>query len=50
MPWQVVGGLVAAPFAGWVIKTVREKLLLRTVGVLITLLAAYQTGQLVGNW
>jgi uncharacterized protein len=46
----IVGGLVAAPFAGWVIKTVREKLLLRTVGVLITLLAAYQTGQLVGNW
>jgi uncharacterized protein len=46
----IVGGLIAAPFAGWVIKTVPEKLLLRLVGVLITLLAAYQTGQLFGYW
>lgn len=46
----IAGGLVAAPFAGWVIKTVAEKSLLRTVGVLISLLATYQTGQFLGYW
>jgi len=46
----IVGGLVAAPFAGWMIKTIAERVLLRIVGVLITSLAAFQTGQLLGHW
>jgi uncharacterized membrane protein YfcA len=46
----IVGGLIAAPFAGWVIKVVAERALLRTVGSLIALLAGYQTGQLLGYW
>ena len=46
----IVGGVVAAPFAGWVIKVIPERALLRVVGVLITGLAAYQTGQLLGIW
>ena len=46
----IVGGLIAAPFAGWVIKVIAEPVLLRTVGTLITLLAAFQTGQLLGYW
>jgi uncharacterized membrane protein YfcA len=44
----IVGGLAAAPFAGWVIKVIPERLLLRLVGSLITLLAAFQTGQVLG--
>lgn len=46
----IVGGLVSAPFAGWVIKIIAETVLLRIVGTLITLLAAFQTGQLLGYW
>lgn len=46
----IVGGLIAAPFAGWMIKSIPEQLLLRLVGVLITLLALYQTGELLGYW
>jgi len=46
----VVGGLVAAPFAGWVIKIIPERILLRLVGTLITGLAAFQSGQLFGLW
>ncbi|MBB4187094.1 putative membrane protein YfcA [Sinorhizobium terangae] len=41
----IVGGVPAAP-AGWVIKTLQEKTLLRLVGSLITLLAGYQTLEL----
>jgi uncharacterized membrane protein YfcA len=46
----VVGGLIAAPFAGWMIKTIAERFLLRLVGGLITLLALYQTGEILGYW
>ena len=44
----IVGGLGAAPFAGWMIKTIRERYLLRLVSVLIILLAGWQTAQLTG--
>jgi uncharacterized membrane protein YfcA len=44
----VVGGVLAAPLAGQVVKTLRERTLLRLVGSLITLLAGYQTLELTG--
>ncbi len=43
----IVGGVAAAPFAGWVIKSVRETLLLRAIGGLIMLLATWQTVQIL---
>src|SRR5690606_10633042 len=43
----IVGGVLAAPFAGWFIKQVPEKLLLRLVGCLIVGLASFQTAQLL---
>lgn len=46
----IVGGLIAAPFAGWVVKALPERTLLRTVGVLIVVLAFYQTAGLLGLW
>ena len=39
----IVGGILAAPFAGWMVKTIAERALLRLVGVLIVGLASYQT-------
>lgn len=39
----VVGGVLAAPLAGYVVKSLRERTLLRAVGVLIVSLAIYQT-------
>jgi uncharacterized membrane protein YfcA len=44
----IAGGVLAAPFAGWVVKALQEKTLLRLVGSLITLLAGYQTLELTG--
>jgi uncharacterized membrane protein YfcA len=44
----IVGGLFAAPMAGWMVKALTETTLLRAVGVLIVLLALYQTGQQLG--
>lgn len=44
----IVGGIIAAPFAGWVLKAIAEKSLLRAVGILIVLLAGWQTAQLTG--
>lgn len=44
----IVGGLFAAPLAGLMVKTLRETLLLRLVGILIVLLAGWQTAQLTG--
>lgn len=42
----IVGGLIAAPFAGWIAKTVPTRLLTLSVGGLIILLALYQALQL----
>jgi len=44
----IFGGIVAAPFAGWIIKSVKERLLLRAIGCLIVLLASWQTAQILG--
>ena len=44
----VVGGLFAAPLAGIMVKSLRDTVLLRLVGVLIVLLAGWQTAQLLG--
>jgi hypothetical protein len=33
----IVGGVVAAPLAGWMVKALQERTLLRFVGFLITL-------------
>lgn len=45
----IVGGVLAAPFAGLLVKRVPERTLLRAVGILIVLIAAYQTIQVVGK-
>ena len=44
----VLGGLVAAPFAGWITKHVPARILTFMVGGLIILLAAWQGLQLAG--
>ena len=44
----IAGGVLAAPLAGWMVKALKEKTLLRLVGILITLLAGYQTLELTG--
>jgi uncharacterized membrane protein YfcA len=44
----IVGGLIAAPFAGYVTARLPEWLLLRAVGILISLLAGFQTVQALG--
>ncbi len=44
----VTGGLLAAPFAGFIVKTLAERTLLRAVGMLIVCLATYQTLDLLG--
>jgi uncharacterized membrane protein YfcA len=44
----VVGGLGAAPLAGWFVSRLPERLLLRVVGMLIVLLAGWQTAQQFG--
>lgn len=44
----IAGGLIAAPFAGWITKTVPLPVLSRLVGGLILTLAAYQALQLAG--
>lgn len=41
----IAGGLVAAPFAGFLVKSIPESMLLRLVGCLIAILAAVQTLQ-----
>ncbi|VVT06934.1 sulfite exporter TauE/SafE family protein [Rhizobium sp. EC-SD404] len=43
----IVGGLVAAPLAGWMVRHVPEKILLRAVGTVICTLAITQTIQQV---
>ncbi|CAH2398224.1 sulfite exporter TauE/SafE family protein [Mesorhizobium escarrei] len=44
----IVGGIVAATLAGWVLKAIAERTLLRLVGCLIMLLALFQTAQQLG--
>ena len=44
----IVGGVLAAPLAGFLVKLVPARYLTLLVGVLITALAGYQTWQLVG--
>ena len=44
----IVGGLIAAPFAGWIAKSVPMPVLSRLVGGLILALAAFQGLQLAG--
>lgn len=44
----VVGGVLAAPLAGFVVRSLNERTLLRAVGVLIVALAVYQTLALTG--
>jgi uncharacterized membrane protein YfcA len=44
----ILGGLLAAPFAGWIAKRIPTRTLTFMVGGLIILLAAYQGLQLIG--
>ena len=44
----VVGGLIAAPFAGLIVKKVPRKVLTYAVGGLLLFLAAFQGAQLAG--
>ncbi|RFC63340.1 sulfite exporter TauE/SafE family protein [Fulvimarina endophytica] len=44
----IVGGVIAAPFAGYIVKRLEEKVLLRLVGGLITSLGLVQVAQLLG--
>ena len=44
----VVGGLMAAPLAGWVTKVVPIRAMTWTVGSVVILLAAHQTARLFG--
>ena len=44
----IAGGLIAAPFAGWITKIIPTQGLTYAVGTLIVLLAAYQGLQLAG--
>jgi uncharacterized membrane protein YfcA len=44
----IIGGLFAAPLAGLIVKSLRDTVLLRMVGVLIVLLAGWQTAQQLG--
>lgn len=44
----IVGGVCAAPIAGYVVRWLKEKVLLRLVGILIVLLAGWQTLQQIG--
>lgn len=44
----VAGGLLAAPFAGWIVKRAPRRLLTWAVGGLLLLLAAFQAAQMAG--
>lgn len=44
----IVGGVIAAPVAAWVVKIVPQKTLMVMVGVLIVVVAGVQTAKLVG--
>jgi uncharacterized protein len=44
----IVGGVIAAPLAAWVVKIVPQKTLMVMVGALIVIVAGIQTAKLVG--
>jgi uncharacterized protein len=44
----IVGGVIAAPLAAWIVKIVPQKTLMVMVGVLIMVVAGVQTAKLVG--
>jgi uncharacterized protein len=44
----IVGGVIAAPLAAWVVKIVPQKTLMIMVGVLIVVVAGVQTAKLMG--
>ncbi|WP_340646990.1 sulfite exporter TauE/SafE family protein [Phenylobacterium sp.] len=44
----IAGGLLAAPLAGYIVRIVPVKVLTYAVGVVVLLLAGYQTARLVG--
>lgn len=46
----VIGGIAAAPLAGYVVKALSERILLRAVGILIICLASYQTLAALGSF
>ena len=44
----VVGGLIAAPFGGWMAKHVKARVLMTLVGVIVILLAVFQLARVFG--
>jgi uncharacterized membrane protein YfcA len=44
----ILGGVLAAPLAGWLVKRISERTLLFCVGALIVLLAGWQTAEQLG--
>lgn len=44
----VLGGIVAAPFGGWIVKHVRPRLLMLLVGAIVIALAAWQLARAFG--
>lgn len=46
----VLGGLIAAPFAGWITKRLPRKALMLAVGGLLILLAGFQGLEIAGVW
>ena len=43
----VVGGMIAAPFGGWVVKHIRPRLLMTLVGIVVIALAAFQLARVL---
>ncbi len=43
----IVGGVLAAPLAGYVVRILPQRTLMLAVGILVTLLAVYQTARLL---
>jgi uncharacterized protein len=44
----IVGGVLAAPLAAWIVKIIPQKSLMVMVGVLIVAVAGFQTAKLIG--
>ena len=44
----IAGGVIAAPLAAWVVKIIAQKALMILVGLLIVVLAGFQTAKLIG--